>query len=497
VSASADAYDSYRHHSDGERQSVQFNFGQRFGEQLVNRTWLGWTDLFFHIPSVVPKARVYSDPRGVLGDQSTPQDRLLNVYRRDPRRATRQWRIANRSEWVGDAARQALGVWWQSTDDLFNNGSVHTVSDGATRGLQYEWQSSRRDWSYRLATAYTDGDSTRDLYANNPRDGTRMQRFGHFGLHASSLDVMAGLEWRPAAAWQWQADARWSRVQRDARDRGAGLALDQQYIHASPRVGVIWQAGETLRLFANLSRNHEVPSWWEIVNADVPPLSPARARASLQRLRVQRADTAELGGDGHWGSGDSRADWSLAIYRSRVVDELMAVVDSQGNRVGTYNYPDDTRHQGIEAGLNGHVTAPSGQAFEYRLAWTYSDFRFLGGPYDGNQIAGVPRHLISAEVLWSGGKGWRAGPSLRWLPQDTPTDHANTKSIYQDAYALLGFRVEYLAPTNGWSVFITGDNLTDRRYASSYSVRHQASAAQPGFLPGVGRNVSVGLTWQF
>ncbi|WP_079722956.1 TonB-dependent receptor [Pseudoxanthomonas indica] len=83
------------------------------------------------------------------------------------------------------------------------------------------------------------------------------------------------------------------------------------------------------------------------------------------------------------------------------------------------------------------------------------------------------------------------------MPQDTPTDHANSESIYQDAYALLGFRVEYLAPTNGWSVFVVGDNLTDRRHASSSSMRHQATAAQPGFLSGLGRNVSVGVSWFF
>lgn len=173
------------------------------------------------------------------------------------------------------------------------------------------------------------------------------------------------------------------------------------------------------------------------------------------------------------------------------------MVDGYGNRVGTYNYSADTRHQGIEAGLSGQLGAWSDNAVSYRLAWTYSDFRFLGGAYSGNQIAGVPRHLISAEVMWSSADGWRVGPSLRWLPQDTPTDHANTRSIYQDAYALLGFRLEFAPADRPWSWYLMGENLTDRRYASSYSIRHQATAAQPGFLPGVGRAFSVGFSWRF
>ena len=497
VSASADRYDGYRHHSDGDRQSLQLTAGWHLGEHALNRSSLGWTDLFFHIPSVVPKARVYSDPRGVLGDQSSPQDRLLNVYRRDPRRQARQWRLANQTEWSRDAWQQTLGLWWQSTDDLFNNTTVHNVSQGVTRGLQYDGQYQLPGWDLRLAAAYTDGDSTRDFYANNPSNGTRMQRFGHFALDASSLDVMAGVVWRPTADWQWQASTRWSQVRRDARDPGASLMLNQDYRHASPRLGAIWEPRPQLRLFANLSRSQEVPTWWEIVNAEASPLQPARARASLQRLRSQQADTVELGGDGEWGEDAARTRWSLAIYRSRVSDELMAMLDGYGNRVGTYNYIDDTLHQGVEAGLNGQFGVASAQAIEYRLAWTYSDFRFLGGPYDGKQIAGIPRHLISAEVLWTSNSGWRAGPSLRWLPQDTPTDHMNTPSIYQDAYALLGFRVEFAAPTRPWSAFLLADNLTDRRYASSYSVRHQATAAQPGFLPGLGRNFSLGVSWRF
>jgi len=91
----------------------------------------------------------------------------------------------------------------------------------------------------------------------------------------------------------------------------------------------------------------------------------------------------------------------------------------------------------------------------------------------------------------------RLGPTLRWLPSATPIDHANTPTIYQDSYALLGFKLDYTAPDGRWSVFVHADNLTDRRYASSYVISNQSSAMQPGFIPGVGRNASLGLTWRF
>lgn len=493
--ASHDQYDGFRNHSDGERSAFHFNTGWDAGGNFSNRTWLSWTDLFFHIPNVVPKGRIHSDPRGVLGDGNTPQDNLLNVYRRNPLRETQQWRVANRSEWGQEALKQSLGLWWQNTDDLFKNPTTHNVIDTDTWGTQYEIAGTVERLDYRVAASYTASDGRRDYYANSPLNGTRLQRFGHYDADASSLDLLASLGWRVGQDWRLLAETKWSRAQRDARDLANGGGLDQRYTHASPRIGALWQPNTNLRLFANLSRSNEVPTWWEIISAEVPPANPAGAQAGLVQLGVQRADTLEIGGSGRIG-GERGVNWSLAVYHSKVSDELMSMVDEYGNRVGTYNYAAGTTHQGIEAGIDGRFPLSAASALEYRVAWTYSDFTFDDGQFAGNQIAGVPKHLLGAELSWRG-DGWRIGPNVRWLPSDTPTDHANTRDIYQDGYALLGFKIDYTATDGVWTVFLQGDNLTDRRYASSYVIRNQATLAQPGFLQGVGRNGSIGLTWRF
>ncbi|MGO1892134.1 MAG: TonB-dependent receptor family protein [Luteimonas sp.] len=496
IGASQDEYDGYRRHADGERSSVHLNAGWRAGETFSNRTWLSWTDLFFHIPNVVPRDRIHSDPRGVLGDGDTPQDSLLNVYRRDPLRDTRHWRIGNRSEWGDARLNQSLGLGWQRTDDLFKNPTTHNVTDTGTWGAQWQLAGESGRLDYRLAASYTASDTARDLYANNPRDGTRLQRFAQFDLDAASFDAVAGIGWRAGNDWHLLGDVKWSRVERDAADLAAGSRLDQRYSHASPRLGAIWRPREHLRLFANLSRSNEVPTWWEIAAAEVPPANPAGAVARLLELRTQAADTVEIGGSGRFGGAETGANWSLVLYRSDLDDELMQTTDEFGNRVGTYNYAGGTTHRGVEAGLDGRIPAFGDSALAYRLAWTWSDFTFDGGEFAGNRIAGVPRHLVSAEVLWRSG-GWSLGPNVRWLPSDTPTDHANTPDIYQDGYALLGFRLGFTADDGRWSAFLHGDNLTDRRYASSYVIRDRATLAQPGFLQGVGRNGTLGFTWRF
>jgi iron complex outermembrane receptor protein len=133
-------------------------------------------------------------------------------------------------------------------------------------------------------------------------------------------------------------------------------------------------------------------------------------------------------------------------------------------------------------------------ALDVRASWTYSDFRFRGGEYAGKQIAGVPRQLINAEVLYRIG-AWRFGPNVRWMPVSTPTDHANTAGAEQDAYALLGLKLEWR--DGPWALYLQADNVTDRRYASAYAIRNQATAAQPGYLQGLGRSFTAGLSYKF
>ncbi|MBP6395130.1 MAG: TonB-dependent receptor [Giesbergeria sp.] len=497
VSISSDRFDGYRHHSASRRDSVQANVGFQGDGSFENRSYLSWTDLDFQIPNVVPKDRIGSDPRGVMGDGNTPQDKLLNVYNRDPRRAATQLRLANRSRWGNDTLRQEVGVYWQDTDDLFNNMTSHTVTHSRTSGAQ--WQASGRPGGsegalgWRTALSWTHSDMQRDLYATNPANGQQLQRFGAYDLDANNLQALASADWRLASDWTLLGSLQWSHLTRDARSRSSGAQLDQGWRFATPKIGVNWAASPSTRLWANLSRSHEAPTFWEIVSASVAPNNPAAAKADLVRLKMQRATTIELGGAGRWGEGAQAVQWSAAVYRSLLADELISTTDDSGIKVGTYNYRGGTRHQGVELGLSGSQRLGVG-ALDYRSSWTYSDFRFRGGEYAGKQIAGVPRQLINAEVLYRIG-AWRFGPNVRWMPVSTPTDHANTAGAEQDAYALLGLKLEWR--DGPWAAYVQADNVTDKRYASAFVIRNRATAEQPGYLQGLGRSFTAGLSYQF
>lgn len=495
VSVSQDDYDGYRHHSSSHRSIVQSNFGLRLGEQIENRSYLSWSDLTFEIPNVITKARLKDEPRSVLGDGNTPQDRLLNIYLRDPHRDTQQLRFANRTQWGSEALHQVFGVYAQNTVDDFTDPLSHTLTDSDTVGAQWQLEGSWRTLDYRLGASWSYSDMDRQLYSNSPQNGQRLQRFGDYDLTAQNRDVLAGLDWHLAADWTLVSEVKWGVASRDAQSRLGSEKLDQEWEQFTPKLGVNWTPTPDQRWYANISRSHEAPTFWEIVSATVSPANAAVASAQLVKLDMQRATTFEIGGQGSIAS----TDWSLALYQSEVDDELISTSDSLGVKVGTYNYAGKTRHRGIEAGLSGRL--PSLQLpfvageFAYRLAWTYSDFRFRGGEFDGNRIAGVPRQLLSAELLYRSG-AWSAGPNLRWIPQDTPTDHANTADNYQDAYALWGFKVDYRANEH-LGLYLQGENLSNEVYASSFVIRNRADASQPTFLSGNARSLSVGLNYRF
>lgn len=486
-SFSADDYDGFRHHSESHRRALRANVGVRLDNGLENRTYLSYTDLKFDIPFVVPGDRLQHRPREIMGDGNTPQDRLQNVYQRDPWRSVEQWRLANLTAWRMGAADHTLGVYYQRTDDGFKNLLVDTPTRTHTMGAQWTMAGEAAGFDYQLSVGADHSGMDRQFYPVSPQDGHRLARFGDYEMSARNLNAGLDLARDLSSTWRLDTGVRFTHATRDVHDRDSARALDQSWSWLSPRLGVIWKPSEDFRAFINLSWHREAPSFWEIVSSDVSAANPAINGTTLNRLREQRARSLEIGGQGRLTSG---LQWDIALYRSEITDELIAVTGAAGLRTGTYNYADATRHQGVELGLRGEISQ-----WAYRVAWTYSDFRFRDGVLAGKRIAGVPVHLVTAEAMYRTGK-WELGGNLYWSPRAAPVDHMNTPELAASPYAIVGLKAVY-RPAADWRVYAQVDNLTNKRYASSYVTRYQASSTQPTFTSGNGRSVSVGLSYQF
>jgi iron complex outermembrane receptor protein len=485
LSASADSYGGFRHHSEGKRQALHSNVGLQLSDELYSRFYLSYTDLAFDIPFVVPKDRITSDPKGVMGDGNTPLDNLLNVYKRDPYRETEQLRLANKTQWQTGADRlHTLGIYAQQTDDIFTDPLSHADTQSDTLGLLWEYDFKLGATELQLAASLDYSDMQRNYHANNPANGSKLQQFGDLDMEAANNNLSLLIHHPFNKRLSLDSQLRWNRACRDVLNRLNNDELDQCWNEGNISIGLNFRATENQRWFANLSTSSEAPTFWEITAVTVAPNNPAMAVLALTDLELQQAVTLEVGGQGYI---NDYLNWDLAIYRSDLENELISSADMVGGRGLTRNYSDDTIHQGIELGLLG------GDQLHYRMAWNYSDFRFDGGIYDSNRIAGIPEHLITAEL----GYRWHSldiSANLRWLPSDTQVDHAN--SLEQDSYALWGLELDYAAAAE-WRAFVRVDNLLDEEYASAFVIRNQSGANQPSFLPGNGRSISAGVQFLF
>jgi iron complex outermembrane receptor protein len=180
----------------------------------------------------------------------------------------------------------------------------------------------------------------------------------------------------------------------------------------SPRFGAIWQASDSVEVYANFSRSHELPGFIELAQI-----------SSFVPLAAQHAWTTEIGTRGKVGP----AKFDISLYRAKVRNELLQFNVGPDIPASTFN-ADHTLHQGIEAGLDLKLANWAILRQVYQL----NDFRFRAdAQYDDNRLPVIPKHLYRAE-LKLGPKAWSISPSLEWVPQGAWADYAN--SFRADGY---------------------------------------------------------------
>lgn len=498
VSVSSDKYDGYRHHSGSERSSLLANFGIELTEYVQNRTFVQWTDSQFDIPFVVPKARAIADPKQILGDGDTPLDKLLNVYQRHPHRDSQLMRVSNKTAFNYGATQHDIGVYYQQVDDTFADPLKHSITDSIDMGIEYALHHHNQVLSnndqWLIAVSVNQSNLERQYRATHGQTGALLPQFAMLDLTASNQIV--ALQWHAEITEQWQlvSALQWVNSDRDIIERfPSGETYNNHYQYLNPKLGLNFQALDSIRLYANVSQTAEAPTFWELVEANVSPKNAQVARVKINSLSEQSSTTFELGSQG----SASVFQWDISVYRSLIEDEIISVVSDFAVNGETINYADDTVHQGIEAQLNaclGHDLFSTADRLDLKWVHNYNDFYFAGGKYEGNQIAGLPKHSSQFELAYQTANGFYVAPSIQWQPQDTPIDHANTQ--FQDAFTLVSLKMAYQV-NKSLNIYADIENLTDRVYQSSYVIRGLSKSSQPSFLPGIGRSISIGMNYQW
>ncbi|HWL29422.1 MAG TPA: TonB-dependent receptor, partial [Burkholderiaceae bacterium] len=258
----------------------------------------------------------------------------------------------------------------------------------------------------------------------------------------------------------------------------------RSYDNLSPKFGVLWDVDPAWQVFANVSRSAEVPTF--DANTFATPAS--------SDLAAQTATTYEIGTRGR------RPDftWDVSLYHARIKNELQCLTTGPWSPCAVVN-AGRTIHQGIELGAGVaflRSAFANGDRVWFNAAYTYNDFHFDNDPaYGGNRLPGVPMHYIRAEVLYKHPSGFYAGPNIEWMPKSYYADNANTETI--DSYVLLNLRIGYANAKPGWSGYIEGRNLSNRRYIANVAVAGTATPTSAIFNPGNGRAVYAGLQYKW
>ncbi|MDF7774084.1 TonB-dependent receptor [Sphingomonas sp. AOB5] len=471
---SAQRIDGYREHSRGSAVRGNFNLGYRLSPNVETRFYLTAATTEQEIPGEVGKAAALGTPRAA-NPVWIAQDQQRNVD---------SVRISNRTSFRFGETRVDAGVFynWRRVDHPIYQYLDYTVDDyGAFVRLVDERSIGGLRNRLTLGATLHNGTIDTEQFVNTAATkgaltASMIDRSRNFSFYAEDalsvlpqLSLIAGVQYLDAV--------------RDRRDRflsNGDQSGRRDFQLWSPKAGLLWDVRPGVQLFGNVSRSAEVPSF----DANV---------VTATNLKPQRATTFEIGSRGRSGG----VGWDVSLYRSRIDGELQCLTTGPFSPCSIVN-AGKTVHQGAEIGVDAAVPLSafaSGDRLVLTGAYTYSDFRFDGDPlYGDNELPGVPKHYLRAELLYRHPGGFYAGPNVEWAPGRYFADNANTLTV--DPYALLNLRAGFDA-SDGLSFYLEGRNLTDKHYISTVAIAGTAGPGAEIFNPGTGRAVHAGLRFEW
>ena len=467
--------DGYRQHSNGDAIRANVNLGYQLSPMAETRFYLAAASTNQRIPGEITKGEALNTPTianpfWVLGDQQRNVD---------------SFRISSKTILTFGETVLDVGAFYtfRHVDHPIFQYLDYTVDDygGFIRAVDERELGGMRNRLIAGANLHN-GVLDTNQYVNLPGAvkgalaSSMVDRSTNFSLYAED-SLFVAPDFALIVGMQY-LDA--SRERRDRFLTNGNQSGNKSYGLWSPRFGILWDVDADWQVFANVSRSAEIPTY------DTNPFStPANSN-----LTAQRATTYEIGTRGRRGN----FGWDVSLYRSNLKGELQCL--ATGPSSCAISNADNTVHQGVEAALDALVPLPvfaSGDALAVQAAYTYSDFFFQrDAGFGNNELPGVPRHYLRAEMLYRQPSGFYAGPSIEWAPGRYFADNANSLSV--DPYALVNFKAGY-DTGKGWSGYVEGRNLADERYISTVAVTGFANAASQIFNPGIGRSVYGGLRY--
>ena len=466
--------------TNSEQETVRYygNIGKRWHESAETRIHIELQDNNIELPGSLTKQQLETDPtQGNADSVLRNSQRDINMFRISAQHSVLlengvadfgasvqhlDTRIPLSFAFL-EADQNDVSISSRVTQNKIFNNNVHNIVFG---GLAV-WGDNEGD-RFRYAFADVKGTQSRD--DDDRAWGVELFAQDRFSL-TKNTELVFGAQLIHASRKTSETPISLTGVE------GSSVNRSNYYTGFNPRVGFTRQINNELQWFGNVSRSFEPPT--------VTEASTLLNDGSFEILDAQKATTFELGVRGK----AANLNVDIAAYYSRVEDEILSQEDPSlpsGSGETVFSNANNTDHSGIEIGLQGEIIPRLNIAMTY----TYNSFKFDNDDsFGNNELPGLPKHLLRAEVMVETESGFYFGPTLDYS-SDWYVDFANT--FKANAYTLFGAKLGY-AFAEDFRIFAQAVNLADKEYASNTAIADMADETSSLFNPGLERSIFFGL----
>jgi len=492
----------FRDHSDVRSIYSHGNFGYKFDSGIETRFYLTALSDNFQLSGAVSLEQALENPKAArTGNAETDQDRNLDIGRLSNKTVipledfTLEFGAWYAFRNLDHAITPFVGVIAQQEHEV--GGFFRAIGDVEVAALPVSWT-----FGGNIASSTNDAKRFQNVLGQRGDLTSRADQDSRNITLYAQLDTEIFEGFRAIVGGQYidtvrDNDQSVTSDRFNPADAFDGRVTESQF---NPRFGLLWDAGENAQVFFNVSRGFEP--------AGISDLTAGGA-GNFAALEAQDAWTVEIGSRGQ----HEFLAWDVAFYRAWVEDEFIDIANpSFGGQVSETFNADDTIHQGVEVGVDIYIEpeflTQAGLKATWRNIYTFNDFYFDENPsaligsgleganFDGNDLAGVPKHVYITELRIEDEDKWYFGANLRWIPEGAFVDYAN--SIKVPSYALVGLTAGYDISEN-IKLFASAENLFDKNYISNVSTvaDRRVERGDDFFTPGQGQAFFGGVTFNF
>ncbi|WP_298312899.1 TonB-dependent receptor [uncultured Aquimarina sp.] len=259
----------------------------------------------------------------------------------------------------------------------------------------------------------------------------------------------------------------------------------------SPKAGVNYQLNNNFIFFGNVAHGFSTPTTSETLLPDGefnPDIKP------------------EIGWNYEIGTRynffKSKLYGSLSLYSLRIKDLLVTRRTEEDNFFAIN--AGKTIHNGIEGTINYNLLKFNQKQLNLFANASINDYKFndfvdLDSDFSGNDVTGVPSHVINLGVDLISKKGIYGNLNFQ-IVGEIPANDQNT--VFNDQYELLNGKIGYknnIIKHLSYDLFLGANNILDIKYASQLQINASGFGgnAPRYFYPGIPFNIYGGINIKY